>query len=348
MRLPDELEALQGARRVLARLLGVPEESAVLERREAPHAPDAVVRIRGFAFALEWKAKATVASVDQAVRQARAHGSDTVIATVVVPYMNDLGAELCAEAGIGWLDLSGNAEIHSDDLHIVIRGNSNQFKRRGRPSSVFAPKSSRVARWMLMHPREWWTQSEIAKNTNLSNGYVSRIAARLESLDLVVRDEHRAIKPRDPQLLLKAWNEVYDFSKHDVTKGHIPARSGEALLDTVARRFEAASVAYAATGLAAAWLLDRFASFRTVTVYVAGPISDAPLDDLAFRQGAHGANTWLVQPRDDGVFHGARLVGGVRCVHPVQAYLDLGYQPERAEEAAEHLREQVLDLVNDA
>jgi hypothetical protein len=31
-------------------------------------------------------------------------------------------------------------------------------------------------------------------------------------------------------------------------------------------------------------------------------------------------------------------VGGVPCVHPVQVYVDLKDQPERASEAAEHLR----------
>ena len=38
----------------------------------------------------------------------------------------------------------------------------------------------------------------------------------------------------------------------------------------------------------------------------------------------------------------AQAVAGVQCVSPVQAYLDLRGLPERAEEAAEHLRKERL------
>jgi hypothetical protein len=51
---------------------------------------------------------------------------------------------------------------------------------------------------------------------------------------------------------------------------------------------------------------------------------------------------WLVIPKDAGVFQGGVSEGGVQCVHPVQAYLDLKAQPERAAEAAERLRAERL------
>jgi hypothetical protein len=63
------------------------------------------------------------------------------------------------------------------------------------------------------------------------------------------------------------------------------------------------------------------------------------LNELHFSEELHGGNTWLVLPGDDGVFDGQREVDGVPCVHPVQAYIDLKDQPERATEAAEHLLE---------
>jgi hypothetical protein len=39
------------------------------------------------------------------------------------------------------------------------------------------------------------------------------------------------------------------------------------------------------------------------------------------------------------VFDGARVVEGVPCAHPVQVYVDLKDQPERATEAADHLKQ---------
>lgn len=60
--------------------------------------------------------------------------------------------------------------------------------------------------------------------------------------------------------------------------------------------------------------------------------------ELSLRAEERGANVWLVLSDDEGVFHGGRAVEGVRCVHPVQIYLDLQAHPERAQEAAEKIR----------
>ena len=101
-------------------------------------------------------------------------------------------------------------------------------------------------------------------------------------------------------------------------------------------------VKYAATGLAAAWLLTKWAGFRTVTVYI-DKAPDADLRKrLGFREEEQGANLWLTVPNDEGVFAGAAEHDGVRCVHPVQAYLDVKQHPERAAEAAERLRRDFL------
>jgi hypothetical protein len=58
-----------------------------------------------------------------------------------------------------------------------------------------------------------------------------------------------------------------------------------------------------------------------------------------------GVNTWLVVPNDYGVFDGATSVDGIRCAHPVQAYIDLKGQPEGSSEAAEYLRNQLVSGV---
>ena len=52
---------------------------------------------------------------------------------------------------------------------------------------------------------------------------------------------------------------------------------------------------------------------------------------------------WLVFPGDEGVFQGCADVDGVRCVHPVQVYLDLLGHPERAKEAANFLWQELLN-----
>ena len=157
-----------------------------------------------------------------------------------------------------------------------------------------------------------------------------------------------AIQPRDPDLLLDAWREDYRFSKHRILRGHVAARTGEALLGTLSEALHRASVGYAATGLAGAWLLDRFAGFRITTLYLADDPPPAMLDSLSFREEDRGANVWLVVPNDEGIFHGATAVDSIQCAHPVQVYLDLQAHPERADEAAKALRANHLRWSTDA
>jgi hypothetical protein len=55
--------------------------------------------------------------------------------------------------------------------------------------------------------------------------------------------------------------------------------------------------------------------------------------EMGFHEGARGRNTWLVVPEDAGVFAGVEERGGIRCMSPVQTYLDTKGQPERGDEA---------------
>lgn len=182
----------------------------------------------------------------------------------------------------------------------------------------------------------------------MDRGFTSRIVARLVEDGLVLRERDGSLRTPDPGLLLDAWHESYDFSRHRITRGHIAARSGDILLGKLAAGLKAREIKYAATGLAAAWALTRFAAFRIVTLYLEAEPSEELFSSLAFREDPRGANVWLVAPNDEGVFHGAQEHDGVRCVHPVQVYLDLDGHPERAPEAADLLRREHLSWSSDA
>lgn len=306
---------------------------------------DLIVSAAGKTFAVEVtsatsagqvaaRAECVAAAVDRLRKRA--------IPLVAVPFMSNAGKQACERAGVSWFDFSGNARIIAPGLRVIVEGRPNQFRRRGRPASVFAPKSSRVARWLLMHPNEAFTQREIAHATDVSEGFVSRIVARLEEDRYVVRNESGALRAKDPRLLLDAWQEQYRFSKHDIIEGHVPARSGDSLAHLVSDALKAEPFEHAATGLAAAWQLTHFAAFRIATFFVHTEPRSALKAKLGFRENARGANLWFVVPNDAGVFQGAEDRDGIRCVHPVQAYLDLKEHPERSSEAAERLRAEFL------
>lgn len=300
-----------------------------------------MVTLGSLTFVVAWKGSSATAPVSVAVDHVRRYASaidKSAIPLVAVPYMGPVGRQRCEEAGVAWLDLSGNARVFAPGVRVLVDGQPNRFKQRGRPSSAFAPKSARIARWLLMHPDKPTTQRELANATGMDEGFTSRIVAKLEADDLIVREPNGAVRPREPGLLLDAWREAYDFSKHRVLRGHVPARSGDALLHQLADALRDHGARHVATGLAAAWLLTKFAGFRVVTMYLLDRPAPDLLDRLGFRDEARGANVWLVVPNDEGVMHGSADRDGVLCVHPVQAYLDLKAHPERAKEAADRLR----------
>jgi len=379
MKLPSEQQVVRQAVDMLAALAEIPADRADVEVGREPsregQAVDALAHVGPYTFAIEVKSSGAAAPVSAAIEQLRryadAAGPD-VIPLLVVPFMGEVGRKRCEEAGVAWLDLSSNAHIVAPGLRILIEGKPNRFKRRGRPSTAFAPKSSRITRWLLMlswrpvsleapgyeptavdtwelmHSRLPVTQRELARLAGLDEGYTSRIVAKLEGDGLIMRDSDGAIRPRDPDTLLEAWREDYEFAKHEIIRGHVPARSGDELLRRLGDGLREQGVDHAATGLGAAWLLTRFAGFRLATVYLREPPEPSVLEALSFREEERGANVWLVVPNDEGVFHQAASHRGVRCVHPVQVYVDLEGQPERAQEAAERLRAELLTWKDDA
>jgi hypothetical protein len=285
---------------------------------------------------------ALIAAAAKKVRELANRVRRRTVPLVAVPFMGEVGRKVCEEAGVGWLDLSGNAHIVAPGLRVIVDGKPNRFKAAGRPPNLFAPTGARIVRWLLIHPTEHVSQREIARSTGLDEGFVSRLVDRLEKDDYLVRDERGAVCPKDLALLLDAWREAYQFSKHTLHQGHVAARSGDALLRFVSDTLAEQAIEHAATGLAGAWALTRFAAFRIVTVYVPTDPSPALLERLGCREDTRGANLWLVVPNDAGVFQGAVEKDGIRCVHPVQVYVDLKEHPERAPEAAERLRAELL------
>ena len=229
----------------------------------------------------------------------------------------------------------------SQRLNVKLLGQPNRFLRRGRPKTLFAPRGSRIVRYLLLHPNEHFSQQELWRATGVDKGYISRHVRGLAQAGLVTREPGRSdregmrIRVKDPDLLLDVRAETYRFEDHRIWRGSMASRSGE---ETLARLRETLGhVEHAFTGLAAAWLYSSYATFRLVTAYVKhSPVEW--LETAGLREQRAGTNVWIVIPKDDGVFHGSNIVDGTQCVSSVQAFLDPKAQPERAAEAAKELR----------
>ena len=186
----------------------------------------------------------------------------------------------------------------------------------------------------------------LASSTGLDEGHTSRVVGKFIETCLVERrpDDIKAV---DPSALLDAWWEDYRFDRHQIVRGHIASILGDFLTRVVSESLYRIGTEHAATALPAAWLWTRHASFRLSTIYLLLPPPQNLMEEIGFRDETRGSNIWPVVPNDEGVFDGAKLVDGIRCVHPVQVYVDLKDHPERASEAAQELRRRLKSRGSD-
>ncbi len=291
---------------------------------------------------IEAKNSGTTNQIAAAVTQLRTylrHTPSNHFGVIAVPFMGETGQRICEENDISWFDLSGNAEISARGLRIRYRGKPNKFKRRGRPKSLFAASGSRIARTFLINPERRYLRRELSRVARVSEGHTGNLVRRYLREGLLEDDDHRGLYCPNPGLLLDTWREEYDFSRHRIVRGHMAVRgSGTELMHIAYDRLQELDLHPALTGLAAAWSYDHFAAFRLVSTFVNKMPNEQDFKAMEFREGSRGSNVWLVIPDNDGVYDGAQELDGRQHVHPVQVYLDLKDQPERAAEAAESLR----------
>lgn len=325
----------------LARVLGV--DASCIKTRQADCGADLVLRHAGTDFVIDVKRGGDLLSVQAAAFQlSRRPRRTRVVRLVAVPLMGQRSAAFLNELGLSWLDLAGNADISGPRVRIRIMGQPGAPRRRGRPADPFAPKRARVSHLFLRDPTRHWRQQSLADASGLDRGYVSRTVKVLIDAGLVGRHPDGEVGPIDARLFFEAWRDAYRFSQHQVIAGHVGVRSGEELVDRVARLAETSSLRYALTALPAAFLMTGFGGFRLVTIYLPTKPETSWLSDLQFRPEPRGANLWLVVPKDEGVFLGAQSVGGIQCVDALQVSLDLKDHPERSAEADAAVRRQLM------
>lgn len=339
---------------VFAELSGIPAElslevsswEAGVDQRPWSSKLDAVLEADEWTFLVEFKKQYSSEHIAGVAHRwtgsVREVPSPKTTPLLVVPYMGETGRELCRSAGIHWLDLSGNAEIHLPGLHISAFGRENQFKRRGRPKSLFAPATSRISRALLLKPEGFESQRDLAAFADLSEGWVSRSVRRLEDAGFIERKDRIRLIASEAGRLLDQWQMEYDFFDHEVHRAHVTIRDSQEMQQIISGRMDELTIQHAATGLGAAWLYSGHAAFRTVTLFVEDLPPADDLSDLGFRWVDSGSNLWLAIPNDAGVYMGQVEKDGIPCVSPLQVYLDLQQHPERSKEAADDLRARFL------
>jgi hypothetical protein len=265
--------------------------------------------------------------------------SPDIYGVFIAPYISPSSAAICVQAGIGYVDLSGNCRLSFQNIFILRENQPNRFVMRKELASLFAPRSERILRALLTYPKRVWTTTALSVAANVSMGMVSHIKKLLADREWIrlMEGGFQLIAPFD---LLGTWAENYSFRKNKLYDFYSLKDPYEFESD-LSNACSNAGIPYALTGFSASARLAPAVRYQRAMAYVQGDIPTLA-SRIDLKSVSSGPNVTLLSPYDEGVFLDSRLIDNIVVVNPIQVYLDLKKYRGRGEEAAETLLNQVI------
>ncbi|MBM3298912.1 MAG: hypothetical protein FJY85_03055 [Deltaproteobacteria bacterium] len=258
---------------------------------------------------------------------------------VAAPYISPRAADICAEDGIGYIDLAGNCRLSFGGVHIERKGSPNPFSEKRDLRSLYSPKASRILRVLLSAPKTIWRIQPLAKEVEVSVGLVSKVKKLLGDREWIA-EQAAGFQLVEAEVLLTEWAENYTYRKNLVREFYCSITVPEVeaqIADVLGEK----GIKYALTGFSGADRMAPFVRYHRVMAYVEESDEDVGAL-LNLKEVTGGSNVLLLKPYDAGVFYGSREIEGVRVASPTQVYLDLLGDRGRGRDAAKELLEQVI------
>lgn len=352
---PDLLKSLesQAAAALKALLSQIPSISVrdiAVEPPGSDHGIDILatleVSARKHLLVCEVKSSGQPRYVRAALFQLQNHANrlgDEAVPIFIAPYLSPDAQALCRENDVGYLDLAGNARVIFDGIFIERLVAAKPHTEKRELKSLFKPKSAQVLRLMLRDPERGWRVADLAKTAGVSLGHVSNVRSSLLDREWARIGDH-GLYISAPDTLLDAWRDAYE-PPAGKRLGFYTTLHGSAL-EKAARQSLSKKAAHphaAFSSFSAAQWLSPYG--RTGTHYF---YSDSQgMDDL--RSGLNlspiskGENVVITILKDDGILRDTvEPAPGIICTSPIQTFLDLASFGERGQEAADHLRHELL------
>jgi hypothetical protein len=297
---------------------------------------DAVVSGKSAQFVVEFKTQGEPRLVRVAAEQLKKflQGKRNAYGIIVAPYLSDASRQICKEAGIGCVDLAGNALLSYQSIFVDKTGIPNPFAAPRVAKSLFFPKSSRVLRVLLTEPSRRWYVEEMSKEAGISIGLASRVKQALLDLEWIT-EEKKQFFLSQPQKALAEWVAKYLYTANESYSYYSGLKDDE-ITASIQKECRKRGWEYGLALFSGARRVAPFVTFPKFFSYVAGDIIELA-KSLQFKQVESGANVTLLSPYDEGVFYGLQDVKGVKIVSDIQLYLDLKSYRGRGEEAAQFI-----------
>lgn len=256
----------------------------------------------------------------------------------VAPYISPKAAEICEQAGVGYIDFSGNCRLCFQEIYIEKTGNPNVFSEKRDLRSLYSPKAENVLRVLLTNPLKAWKIQELANEGKVSVGQVANVKKILLNQEWLADANGMALS--EPEKLLSGWADNYNFRKNRV-RDYYSLQGVPEIEYNLAQVCQEEKLTYALTSFSGAARLAPAVRYQRVWAYLEETEKDVA-GKLNLKEVSSGANVSLITPYDAGIFYGSQDIAGVRIASPIQIYLDLKANRGRGEEAADMLLEQVI------
>lgn len=262
---------------------------------------------------------------------------------IIAPYISKEGQKVCREAGIGYIDLTGNTFLKFKSVFIEKTSDrkiTSKGKKRFISKIPFSPKSSRVLRIMLEEPQRIWTFPALSEESRVNIRMVFSVIELLKEKGFV--DKKRgAITLTKPNELLDYWAENYSYRNNRMLTYFSFARTFEEFKKGLIGISKSKELDYALTLHSGAALVAPFVRFKDVHLYIKGE-AGLWVKKLNLKPAEFGGTVHLLLPYDEGVFYNKQKIDKISIVCNTQLYIDLLSYPTRGREQAEFLRKQKM------
>jgi hypothetical protein len=253
----------------------------------------------------------------------------------VARYLSPSARDALAEAGLSYLDWTGNVRLTLADpgLAVIASGaDRDPFRASDRPTnSLKGAPAARVVR-ALADRRPPWRMRDLADEAQTSLGSTARTVEFLDREALVTRAKGTVIDV-DWQGLLRRWAQEYDFAARGRVMRFLAPKGLDGLEDSLRNSTEE----FVVSGSLAARRLAPYAEARLGLIYTKR--AEQLIEQLAIRDTRVRPNVLLIETHDDLPFARSRIEDGLPWAAPSQVYGDLMSGPGRSTEEAVALLE---------
>lgn len=238
---------------------------------------------------------------------------------IVSPWLSPRTQAALSEAGLNFLDLTGNALIRIDNPAIYISTVGAMRDPSPTPTGQLrlnGPKAGRLMRW-LVDVRPPYGVRELAAATQLSPSYVSRVLEALDEEQLIERlPRNQTVAAVDIAGIVRRWTDNYSVLRSNEAARFVGPRGAAAAfaeIGTIKRPF-AVTGSFAAVRRAPVAAPALLAVYTDTPAEIAAGLDLIPADD--------GVNVVLLTPADPVVWSRTLTDGDITYVADSQVVVD--------------------------